>query len=340
VSYILKEIKGIVDITRNGACLIGKNFCCDGFNDKRNAGAITHFHEDHTTGLNSALSWYKKIFVSKATRDLLIASKGNFLKYKNNLVAIPYYKKYSFNDEKITLYPAIHVLGSSQILIESNKKHILYTGDIREGTNPIETDILLLQPHYGKPNHVRKHKRDDVVKNLVKQIKSELKTKSVCILACKGKLQSIMNLLYKADIDVPFLANKTVKKIAEVYTKHDQVTGNIIDLSSFEANEIITSRNPHVTFYPINTKICRRDIYVKFTVSEWNVVSQIKYKIAKNEYMISISDHADFKGLIDFVKKCKPKFVIADNIRCSGSAEKFVNYLNRYLKIKSTYLPK
>ena len=340
MSYILKEIKGIVEITKNGACLIGENFCCDGFNNTRKAGAITHFHDDHTSGLSSALQWFEKIYVSEATKDLLIASKGVFLKYRKNLTSIPYNKIHSFNNEKITLYPAKHVLGSSQILIESNDKRILFAGDIREGTNPIETDVLVVLPHFGKPKHIREHKRDDVIKNFIKHVKSELNTKSVCVLACKGKLQSIMNLLYKADIDVPFLADKSVKKIAEVYTKHNCVTGNIIDLSSHEAQEIINSRSSNITFYPINTKICRVGNYVKFIVSEWNVVTPIKHRIARNEYMISISDHADFKGLIGYVKKCKPKYVVADNARCGGCAELFVKHLNRNLKIKSTYLPK
>jgi len=336
----LKEIKGIVDIIKDGACLIGKNFCCDGFINTRKAGAISHFHDDHTKGLESALHWYEKIYVSEATKDLLIASMGVFLKLRNNLIAIPYNKTHSFDNEKITLYQTNHVLGSSQILIESNEKRILFVGDIREGTNPIETDILVILPHFGKPEHIREHKRDDVIKSFIKHVKSEINTKSVCVLACKGKLQDIMNLLYKADIDVPFLADESVKKIAEVYTKHNCVTGNIIDLSSYEAQEIIKSRSSHITFYPINTKICRVDNYVKFTISEWNVIAPIKHKIARNEYMISISDHADFKGLIDFVKKCKPKYVVADNNRCGGSAELFVQYLNRNLKIKSTYLPK
>lgn len=318
---------------------MGKGFCCDGFSSNRKYGIITHIHEDHKRGLNSCLQWYDKIFVSPPTRDLLIAIEGIFLKYKNNLNALQFNKTKKLCDEKITIYPANHILGSSQVFIESENTRILYSSDIREGTNPIESDILIVQPHFGDPSFIRKHKRDDVIKVFIKNVKTYLKTKSINIFACNGKLQEIMNLLYKFDIDVPFLANSKIIDIANVYKKYDFQIKNIINLNSKEGLEITNSRDQYIAFYSIGTKISNNDNHIKFVVSDWNIFTQMKQKISKNEIHFSISDHADFNGLFNYVKGCKPKYVIAENTRCA-CADVFTDQLRRKLKIKTYVLPK
>jgi predicted metal-dependent RNase len=50
-----------------------------------------------------------------------------------------------------------------------------------------------------------------------------------------------------------------------------------------------------------------------------------------------LSDHSDFDGLIEYVRRAKPKRVITDNYRSSG--EQLAREINRRLGIQATAMP-
>ena len=324
-------------INKAGAVLIGKYLSCDGFDIQRSVGAITHFHGDHLEGFETSLGVYENIFVTPATKDLLIAVKGDWLKYRTNLTAIRYLKPFDYKGEKITFYSATHVLGSAQITLESQGDRILCTGDFRWSTPPIETDVLIMQATYGTPSRVRSYSRDVALKTLVSRAKKELKRGPVCILASRGKLQEAMNILYKTDVEVPFLFHPKIVRVAEVYKAHGIEVGDFLTIGTGEAEEIIRKKQPHISFYPMRSRVHAAHIYTRISVSGYSITPEF-YKVAKKEYVVGLSDHCDFKELLEYVKQCGPKLVITDARRCAD-AELFAKEIRKRLKIKAKAMP-
>lgn len=332
------ELESHANIRNNGAVIIGKHLSCDCFDEERSAGAITHFHGDHIRSLESSLQFYDDIFVTHATRDVLIAIKGDWLKYKRNLKAKACMNPFDYLDEKITFYPVVHTLGSAQILVESDSCRILYTGDFREGTSPIEVDILVIDSTYGSPAFNKTYPRDFAIKTLVSEVKERLGIGPVCIKANRGKLQESMNILYKADLKVPFLFHKKVVRISNVFKDYGMEVGDFIQIGTGEAEEIIRRKQPHIAFYPLGSKVHAEEIYLLISISDWDTTKPIYSKIADKKYIIGLTDHCEFNGLMEFVKQCRPKFVITDAYRC-GNAEVFARNIERRLNIEAKAMP-
>jgi putative mRNA 3-end processing factor len=57
-----------------------------------------------------------------------------------------------------------------------------------------------------------------------------------------------------------------------------------------------------------------------------------------NEYTVALSDHSDFDGLMEYVRRSKPKLVITDNYRV-GHAETLAKEIHKRLGIPSIALP-
>ena len=62
-------------------------------------------------------------------------------------------------------------------------------------------------------------------------------------------------------------------------------------------------------------------------------------EIAEEEYVIALSDHSDFDGLIEYVRRSRPKLVITDNFRI-GYAETLAREIHKRFGISAMALPK
>jgi putative mRNA 3-end processing factor len=110
-----------------------------------NAVVLTHAHLDHS-GLIPLFYVHSKIPVYaveptfKLTRVLvrdMIKLSGYFLPYEymdletmmSHAVPVEYHSKFSAGDVDVTMINAGHIPGSAQIVVETDGKRILYTGD-------------------------------------------------------------------------------------------------------------------------------------------------------------------------------------------------------------------
>jgi len=73
-------------------------------------------------------------------------------------------------------------------------------------------------------------------------------------------------------------------------------------------------------------------------VSGWEFNSPCR-EIADKEYVIALSDHSDFDGLMEYVRRSKPELVITDNFRV-GHAERLVKEIRKRFGISAVALPK
>jgi Cft2 family RNA processing exonuclease len=75
----------------------------------------------------------------------------------------------------------------------------------------------------------------------------------------------------------------------------------------------------------------------RISVSGWEF-SCPRRQISENEHVVALSDHADFNGLIRYVRESKPKLVITDNYRV-GDASVLAREITKRLGIPARAMP-
>ncbi|MGE5555127.1 MAG: MBL fold metallo-hydrolase [Methanocella sp.] len=306
-------------VTKNGAILLGDSVACDAF-DKRPIRVVTHAHADHLYGLRKSVKCCEKVIMTKATRDLAETLNENLNLHQETVHTLEYGKVLKYGDEKITLLKADHILGACQTLVEdAGGIRIAWSGDFRvEGTDAVECDVLVVEATYGKPS-CRRNFGVDVRQLLVDMVERSLRGGAVYIFGYHGKLQEVMQLLRNADVQVPFVMPERVYEVTKVCGKHGMKLGPISLSSDKDGHELLDGNLPCVAFYHMNQRSHVGLRNARFCISGWEFQKPCR-QIGDREHIIALSDHSDFDGLIEYVKRTRAKLVITDNYLREGVA--------------------
>lgn len=338
----LKELESIVGITRRGAVLLGKNFAVDG-PEKRPVRVITHAHSDHLIGLEESLQYSSMIIATPATIELILElyrlSTTYRVLYKQKAVPVDYDQEVNVNGEKLVLLYSNHILGSAQVLVETNGYRLGFTGDFRIKNTPImrDLDVLVIEATYGSPRTVREFK-DEVEEYIVDTVLDGLnRDEPVRIYGYHGKLQEIMVLLRSKGIKEPFLMPPKIYRITKIATKYGYSIDNFYNTNTSEAREI-KKTGRYILFQHMMMASRRNlDKGVNIVLSGWEFSAPIK-KIDRNTWLIAYSSHADFNELLEYVEQAEPRVLIVDNSRESYAIE-FANEVSKRLGIPAIVLP-
>lgn len=198
-------------VTTKGAILLGTYAACDAFDEARPLRVVTHAHYDHTMGLKQSLKKCEAVVMTPATRDLIEVLKGSTFLTAGKVKTLEYKKTLTYEDERLTLHYADHILGAAQVLLEdADGTRILYTSDFRLPKTPvIEADVLVMEATYGSPSHVRPF-NNMVEGMLVSLVEEGLRRGPVYVFGYHGKLQEVMQILNDAKVEVPFIVPERV----------------------------------------------------------------------------------------------------------------------------------
>jgi putative mRNA 3-end processing factor len=325
-------------VTKSGAILLGDSVACDAFDGTRPLRVVTHAHADHLGGLRKSLKCCEKVLMTKATRDLAM-TLDNSLKLKEKPVhCLEYGKVLKYGDEKISLVRADHILGASQVIVEdAGGIRIAWTGDFRIDDTPVvDCDVLVVEATYGSPS-CRRNFDVDVRKLLVSMIERRLRGGTVYVFGYHGKLQEVMQLLRDADVAVPFVMPERVYDVTKVCEKHGMRLGDLSLSSSAEGHELLDGNLPCVAFYHMNSRQHVGLRNARICVSGWEFNKPCR-QIGDREYLVALSDHSDFDGLLEYVKRSKAKQVITDNYRSNGDA--LAKEINKRLGVSAVAMPR
>jgi putative mRNA 3-end processing factor len=326
-------------INSKGAILLGKSIACDSFDDTRPLRVVTHVHYDHLSGLQQSLKKCRAVIMTAATKDLLEVMRGRWLLTKGNIKTLDYEEPLTYGDERLTLHFADHILGTAQVLVEdADGIRLLYTSDFKLPKTPIiNTDVLVIEATYGNPIQVRPFEK--VVEDaLVSLVERGIKQGPVYIFGYHGKLQEVMQILRDASIKVPFIVPEKVFRISKICEKYGMNLGRYMLFNKDEAQLMLKRKDPFVAFYHMNSRRYIGKDAFRIFVSGWEFSSP-RRQIGENEHIIALSDHSDFKGLLQYVEESKPKLVITDNYRV-GAAKTLAKQIEKRLKIPARPLPK
>jgi len=325
-------------VAKTGAVLLGDNVSCDAFSADRPLRIVTHAHADHLGGLRKSLKCCEKVIMTPATRDLAEIVNPKFNLRSDNVLTLEYNNPFKYEDETITLLKADHILGASQVLVENTEgTRIVYTGDFKlEETPVIDCDILVIEATYGNPTF-RRNFDVNINELLVSMVERRLRGGTVYVFGFYGKLQEVMQMLRKADVEVPFVMPDTIHEISKVCNNYGMTLGSLTLDTSKEGQELLNKDLPCVAFYHTNTRYKVGLKNSRICVSGWEFQNPCR-QINENEYLIALSDHSDFNNLIEYVKRSKTKQVIADNYR-SSHGKTLAEEITKKLNIPATAQP-
>ena len=317
---------------------LGKYVACDAFEETRPLRVVTHAHSDHLLGLRQSLMQCDISVMTPATRDLIDVLMGPLFLMMGNVKSLDYDEPFTFGDETLELHYADHILGTAQVLVkDAEETRILYTSDFRiRGTPVIEADTLVIEATYGSPSRVRKF-GERVEDLLVSLVETGLKQGPVFVFSYHGKLQETMQVLHEAGVKVPFVMPERVFHVSKICERYGMRLGRSLLSTSEQGKAILEDGGPCVAFYHIGSRKRVGEGAFRVSVSGWEFTSACR-QVGDREYVLALSDHSDFNGLLQYVEQSKPKLVVTDNSRV-GDAEALAREIQKRLGINAVALP-
>jgi putative mRNA 3-end processing factor len=290
---------------------------------------VSHAHADHASAFKFPDS---QKYATEETVSLLKA-----LGWKNiqNWNRIKLGDKIKLDDIEVHIHNAGHVLGSVQYEINTPEGTILYTGDIglensytMKSAESVKCDILIIETTFGSPIFSFP-KRREIALDMVRWATMEaipnhrlpiFKTDSI------GNAQEIIRI-FNTLTKLPVVTTKSASKVSEVYKEHGHQL-DYYDYKSKDGEELLESRRC-VVISPKGSKLPLENTE-PVLASGWAILFN------KRSKAFPLSDHADFKSLLSFVRRCSPKKVLTFH---GGTITKdFPSYVKTKLGIEARHL--
>ncbi|MDC3024082.1 ligase-associated DNA damage response exonuclease [Alphaproteobacteria bacterium] len=276
---------------------------------------ITHAHADH------AKPNHNSVLATEDTINIMKIRYGESC--ANKFQTIAYGEKININGVTITFYPAGHILGSAQVLLEDKKNQVLITGDYKtveddtaQSFELIKTETLITEATFGLP--IFKHPNPD--KEIEKLLNSlEVFSKKCHIIGAYalGKSQRVISLLRKKGYDDVIYLHGAIEKITDYYLSRNIKLGKLKKVTKDDVNNLkgkIIIAPPSA----IKDKWVRKFKNVRYCLaSGWMIIKQ-RVKQSKIELPLVISDHADWNELTGTILSSNAKKVLITHGRADA----------------------
>ena len=262
---------------------------------------VSHAHADHGAAQS------KEIHCTPSTKKILHARFN-----QENIISHDFEEPFEIEGYKITFYPAGHVLGSAMIHVDNGGKTWLYTGDFKvrqDNTTkqpcPVMCDTLITETTFALPIYTWPGAQSEA-KKIVSWYKRNKQNNVSSVLLCYslGKAQRVLNLLSSFNIHVH--CHRTVRDMNKCYEDEG------VELGTWSYHSLNKPLGTKLFIAPKQVQRSKRvinsDARIGF-VSGWMHVRGRK-SWGGYDAGFTISDHADWNELCNFVKACSPKEVI------------------------------
>jgi len=286
---------------------------------------ITHAHYDHSKGFS--FSDFEKVSTEE-TKEIVAA----YGKKINNWTPLPIGNKIKKDDLEVVSYNAGHVLGSSIFEVITPEGNIVYTGDLQfkdsftlKGAEPVPCDILVIESTFGSKSFSFPE-REKVAHEMVQWASNTVKTGKVPTFKADtlGNAQEV-NKAFNSYSKLPVIVHWKVGQINRIYKANGQSL-EFLEATTEEASEV-TCSGECIFITPKNNDLAHHPEFEPALVSGWALWTN------RNKNAFALSDHADFRQLIEFVEACEPRTVLT----CFGGKfnHVFAKHVEKRLKIEA-----
>ena len=270
---------------------------------------ITHGHADH------ARSGHGHVMATRQTLDIMGLRYGeNHARHTQAAeVGEIVTHRGPGGDVDIAFFPAGHVLGSAQILIEHDGTRIVASGDYKrrrdptcEPFEPVPCDVFITEATFALPVFRHPDDRDEIAK-LVTSVSQFPESAHIVGAYALGKAQRIIKLIRQAGHDAPIYIHGAMKKLCDYYVSQG------IDLGELRPATIERGKKDQfagtIVVGPpsaMQDKWARRfPDPISCFASGWMRVRQ-RAKQRGVELPLIISDHCDWDELLDTILEIRP----------------------------------
>ena len=313
-----RESTGMIEFTEKGLfCPVG-GFYIDPWKPVERA-VITHAHSDHARPGSSAYLCHR------LTKPLLELRLG-----PGAYQAVEWAETVDLNGVRVSLHPAGHIIGSSQVRVEYQGRVWVISGDYKtedDGLSgafePVPCNVFVTESTFGLPIYRWKHR--DILFESVRHWVAEnrgLGNTSVLIAYSLGKAQRLLSCLAPMGI--------TVYVHGAIWNVHQALVGAGVTLppvvrvepemskEQFRGQVVIAPPGAEGSpwmrrFQPLSLGICSGWMQVRGNVRRRNA-----------DAGFAMSDHADWNGLLSAIKATGAERVYVTH----GFQSAFSRYLN------------
>jgi putative mRNA 3-end processing factor len=295
-------------------CLYG-DFYLDPKQPADNA-IISHAHGDHASGNNI------NVYCTSATQAIMqLRLKKNAGK---SFIPFDYKKQFKLKDVTVSFYPAGHILGSALVLMEFKGVRYLYTGDFKvqeddtcEALELIEADVLITETTFADPAVIHPDVSEEIKKLNSSNHNVLLGAYSL------GKSQRLVSLLNKHCPQRTVLLHYSMLPITKIYEQFSYHPGK------YEPYNRKLMKSPDQGFIYLVPPLTFESYFraknvLRVFASGWK---KLQYQ---NDLELYISDHADWKDLIETIAKVNPKEIWT----LHGDGSHLKNYFDGKLPVK------
>ena len=258
---------------------------------------ISHGHSDHARGCHG-----KAI----GTPVTLRFYRMRLWLGENNTEPVQHPLEFSesmdWNGARLTAFPASHILGAAQLLIQYKNERLVYTGDIKlrrplagETTQPLQCDRLIIESTFGLPIY-KLLERDAAVSAIVHFARECLAdgVTPVFIGYALGRGQEIVHVLCEAGI--PTAVHGAIAKFIPVYEECGY------GFNGWEPYDARATEGKALVVVPSHSstlEVSGKAVRIAY-VSGWAALDNARTRSGAEE-LIPYSDHADFDELLSLV---------------------------------------
>ncbi|MCX6965822.1 MAG: ATP-dependent DNA ligase [Verrucomicrobia bacterium] len=263
---------------------------------------VSHAHSDHT-------GRHEKTIATTTTLRLMQARMGE---WDGEKIALPFGESRDFENFRLRLLPAGHVLGSAQAFLETDQGTLLYTGDfkLRQGASAetaahCQAETLVMETTYGLPRYVFPP-FEEVMAQILKFCIESLEENSVPVLLgySLGKAQEILACLRGAGL--PVMLHSTISKLVPIYREEG------IEFPEFSEWNPAEAAN-HVVICPPTAAGSRAMAAVKkrrvAAITGWALDPGAIHRM-RCDAAFPLSDHAGYDDLLRHVENVNPRRVL------------------------------
>jgi Cft2 family RNA processing exonuclease len=285
---------------------------------------VTHAHADHAGAFkNHEIVKY----ATEPTYKLL-----ETLRWRNlqNWKPISIGDVIKMENLEVRVHNAGHVLGSVLFEVRTPEGTVLYTGDFSlgnsytmESATAVGCDLLVIETTFGAPMF-KFPKRKDVAMDMVRWAVMEaipagrvptFRTDSI------GNAQEVISI-FNSLTNVPVVTVKSATRVSDVYREYGYDL-NYVDAASPDGQELIEG-GKCALIAPKGAKLKYDNLDIALA-SGWAAIMK------RRSRAFPLSDHADFRELISFIRRCRPKRVLTFHGGAMTSG--FPDYVRKRLKI-------
>ena len=308
----------LISFTEKGLFCEAANFYIDPWKPVGNA-IITHGHSDHARFGN------KNYLCHKFTKPILELRLG-----ANNYETVEWNETININGVKVSLHPAGHIIGSSQIRLEYNNEVWVVSGDYKTEDDsisgkfePLKCNAFITESTFGLPIYKWKPQQEiytDII-NWINKNKENGKA-SILIAYSLGKSQRVLQAIKET--------TQTIFAHGAIFNMQQTLIDAGFDLTPvvritpetpkelLKETVIIAPPGAEGTswmkkFYPYSIGVCSGWMQVRGNARRRNV-----------DAGFALSDHADWNGLLQTVKATGAEKVFVTH----GFQSAFSRYLN------------